>query len=665
MCVALHVHTHATFTVHPTCINNNRKAHRKCDRLYPVCSECNCRGLADKCSYQQPKKRGPKNTTTSSGSSPPPLDGQLQHQQPVNGMNVVSTNLNVISPHQHAPSSQRSSPNRSSSIPFSSSSVHQPSSGSSTFAPSPVSSRKTSPSQTYPSSTLNSQENSSTYYQQQKPPMYNQTQPSYINYMQPNNPSYQYQQDSSRKQNGQIPSSYTDQSKLGQHRYHPYASSTTIAQTTRTNTEREISPREISVAISQLKALTSVESFDIDVHYSYVLDLYFYRFILAYPLIKREDVEEVVIRRLLRKNYAPKIEEKDDYFLCTFYAICMSLFQRLGKRDIAHHFYLQANRSVSSLMLYEEDDTNENSNKVGLNFELCLNIALICIYLIGNGDLKKASIYYNIGMGFIQQVNLFGEMHRGFLIAYYGLCELMLFSGVKDQIKCFAIIVNKHLKGTLNFIQSAQFQTLESCLQVLHLLQEKQQNLMVPSNFDFPDEYSQTLEGRFELITSHFNFVRAGLEIKAYLYFGQTSTHVNERLKQLADYILSLTSMTVFEDLSVLVVEAVVMACRVILERTETIYDYQSIRMCYVALCSLDRRFAIVRKIYGDVFLAIEGRIHQYDQNNNGHVANNFAPITDSVTMSKSMTNNSITVHSNNSSNIASNINNANNSSQR
>ncbi|KAG2386903.1 hypothetical protein C9374_001938 [Naegleria lovaniensis] len=474
-----------------------RKAHRKCDRLYPVCSECNCRGLADKCSYQQPKKRGPKNAT-SSGSSPPPLDGQ--HQQAVSGMGVMSTNLNMGS-QPHASSTQRCSPNRSST-------VHQSSNGTSAFATS--SSRKSSPSQTYPQANtlpaLNTLEHSPSYYQQS--PIYNnnQPQPSYFNHMQSNN-SYQYQQqDISGRQNGQIPS-YTEQSKLGQHRYHPYVTST-IANTTRTNKEKEVSPREISIALSQLKSLTSVESFDIGAHYPYVLDLYFHRFILAYPLIKREDVEEVVVRRLLRKNYASKVEDKDDYFLCSFYAICMALFQRLGKREIAHHFYLQANRAVSSLMLYEEDDTNENANRVGLNFELCLNIALICIYLIGNGDLKKASIYYNIGMGFIQQVNLFGEMQRGFLIAYYGLCELMLFSGVKDQIKCFAIIVNKHLKGMLNFIQSAQFQTLESCLHVLHILQENQQNLMQPKNFDVPEEYSHTLEGRFDLITSHFNYIR-------------------------------------------------------------------------------------------------------------------------------------------------------------
>ena len=351
-----------------------------------------------------------------------------------------------------------------------------------------------------------------------------------------------------------------------------------------------------------------MEGFDVDSHAQSVVELYFTKFIMGYPLVRKEDIHDIITRRLSRKTLYSgtpiRIEEKDEYYICTFYSICMLVFQRIGKKDLAAHFFKFAKDLISRLMLYDEEDLPENRNSVGLNFELSLNISQICIYLIGNGDMKKASIFYNIGMSFIQQVNLFGERERGFLIAYYGFCELMLFNEIRDQVKCFAIIVNKHLQGNLSFIQSSQFQTLESCMEILGILKEQQKNLIIPNNFDIPNGYETTLHSRFDIISSHFEFLRSGLELKSYMYLSTNPRLYEDRMKQIAEYIISLTSRPVFEDVSALIMEAVVLASKVLMKYN----DPALIQGCYIALYSLEKRYSSVRKVFGDTFEMAEAK---------------------------------------------------------
>jgi hypothetical protein len=71
-----------------------RKAHRKCDRRLPNCSECVCRGFGDQCTYAAPRKRGPKQTvpvkseskkrSNSSDDSPTPLIKIARYTEPLN-----------------------------------------------------------------------------------------------------------------------------------------------------------------------------------------------------------------------------------------------------------------------------------------------------------------------------------------------------------------------------------------------------------------------------------------------------------------------------------------------------------------------------------------------------------------------------------------------------
>lgn len=51
-----------TATHSPISCTNCRRAHRKCDKLLPKCSECSQRDLDKVCTYHSPKKRGPKQT---------------------------------------------------------------------------------------------------------------------------------------------------------------------------------------------------------------------------------------------------------------------------------------------------------------------------------------------------------------------------------------------------------------------------------------------------------------------------------------------------------------------------------------------------------------------------------------------------------------------------
>ncbi|KAL9655786.1 hypothetical protein ABK040_005013 [Willaertia magna] len=682
------------------CINC-RKAHRKCDRSYPVCSECNCRGLADKCVYHKPKKRGPKNSNKASSGSAnnnASSSNQQQEQEQNNVNTIITSNANVTKTNipqtimstntlpkliegnnnskptitTLSPNNQTNTTNQSWNWSF----HHPPTNATATnninpTLPSPLPIKH----QTYTSS-------------------HNNMVGSTVAPLNVSNTASMLNNKSANRlspilNNNGIPTTHIGKhTNLSSYRYHPYPPvnnkpmnvtstipggglpsytssnySTTVPppsvpiskafQTTATELDQATIDsyiQSMSTSIKYLQSISSIDEFDIDTYYSHVLFVYYDRVVLGYPLFNRAILSNVVERRLLRnvRNSPQMTQDNDDYLICLFYCICVTVFQRLGKKDIARHLFGTCRTLISNLFFYEEDDNEENKNRCGLTFELAVSMALASMYLLGNGDMKKASTYYNCGMNFIQNMNSnitnqIDLMSRDSLIAQYGFCELLLFSDVKDQIKCFAILTNKSCHGNLSFVHNLQFHNLESCLSAIRTLKEQRSSLMKPTNFQKPNCYDALiLQSRFEIINAHFSILLAALELKVYFLYMSDEHEVE--MREIADIICNMTKKPEFEHLSPMSLEAVILATKVHLVYLNS-YKYstqiENLQQDLFALKSLDSRFNALQKLHPGLIETVENTLQkistpvippildqqQQQQQLNNTLENNIAPV--------------------------------------
>jgi len=561
----------------PIACLNCRKAHRKCDRQLPQCSECTCRNLTNSCTYALPKKRGPKQTSsptdevqTSKPKKTTPSTNSLKrkylyeeefHTDDYGNNDHSSTNSNRFTFHgqqKHVTSAQAI--NNSPSLPT-----------------------------TQTNGTMNHASHLPIY------------------------------------------STFNGQKQLSQKEVSQQMVSTHITPTTKQNSV-VIRQNDTIIPMEQLE---SVEQIQYRGHGKQFLDFYYSVMSSGFPCFPRVSFDTLLDTIFCythpQVNTVTQLSPVNERLLCLLESVEIVVLQRIGRKKVAEELFQITRRrlchyfdecidsfELSLTMLFLCDYLYGAGNYK----QSAAYFALSKVYFEENANLQDP--HQRVSLHFIKMLDV--QMCKDIVGQIRGLGNLIMsWNTGKDKFFDVEALDSKrydsdmeYLKAILSFIDSMEQQTKKFYYE--NNIVQQQASVLETS------EHIYKLSSQMSLMDLTYGIVMVGLRLKILTQVGMWNTAL---VRQCADKVSHMAQSPWFDSCQHITVEPVVLAATVHLNDPNTKLWFLTTDLR--ALRSLDQRFDVITRKHSDLVNSIREKLAKLQQQNDPLMMNLIIDKNDEV----------------------------------
>jgi hypothetical protein len=535
-----------------------RKAHRKCDKKLPACSECVCRGLGNTCTFAAPKKRGPRYSIGSNDSS------------------------NVASP---TTSNNMSSSSASNTKKRANSDVESESLSTTAL---------TNVKMNYQWHYMPDQ--GSKQRRMISPRLNNQNGP--FNSLQ----NVDFEASNSNEQNVVFKNSETPGFRfhLNDTQNFPQIIHSTRNSTTSYSSSSGFHFHGINEQVPfDINQVESVSHLNFRLHTAALLD-YYYEFLgITFPLLDRQYMENVVMSCINSKNELTVNNPEEEHILALLFAIQAVTFQQMAKRKLAVHTFCKS-----------RDLIGRHFDYANVSYPIAASMAVISYYLIGQGDFIRADFY-------IQNTRIYLEYKKNrqrktkedeILFKFSKYCQFLLNdANILEQILCLCPVLyreflNVDIDTSIIDINSPIEGQIDTAMNLINNISQ--------STFKCLNKKIQEnkAEGKhLSIMKLTYDLVFLGLKLKL-LSDNPLFLHNS---KTIADQISNLLSSPLLNNCSILILEAVIYSATFHMKERDTFPNL--LRLELNALNSMAHRFDIITSKYAHILSGLEERLRSVD----------------------------------------------------